>query len=162
MISPDAMCGYSNRTVLTIESPIGPLTIVVENGALTKLHFGALSGGLASTMDEDVATQLREYFAGARRAFDVALAPQGTEFQRAVWNELTKIPFGETVSYRDVADRLGKRGSERAVGAANGANPIAIVIPCHRVIGSNRSLTGYGGGLAAKQWLLTLEGQRLF
>lgn len=145
-----------------MDSPVGPLTIVVEEGALTKLHFGALSGTLSSPREEDVALQLREYFGGARRAFDVAIAPRGTEFQRAVWNELTRIPFGETVSYRDIADRLGKRGAERAVGAANGANPVAIVIPCHRVIGSNRSLTGYGGGIAAKQWLLAHEGQRLF
>lgn len=156
------MCGYSNRTLLTVESPVGPLTIVVEDGALTKLHFGALSGALASPAEEDIGRQLREYFAGQRRTFDIAVGPRGTDFQRAVWNELTKIPFGETVSYRDIADRLGRRGAERAVGAANGANPVAIVIPCHRVIGSNRSLTGYGGGIAAKQWLLAHEGQRLF
>jgi methylated-DNA-[protein]-cysteine S-methyltransferase len=156
------MCGYSKRTVLTVESPVGPLTIVVEDGALTKLQFGARSGALASPDEEDVALQLREYFAGSRHAFSIAVAPQGTDFQRAVWNELTKIPFGETVSYRDIAERLGRRGAERAVGAANGANPVAIVIPCHRVIGSNRSLTGYGGGIAAKQWLLAHEGRRLF
>jgi methylated-DNA-[protein]-cysteine S-methyltransferase len=148
--------------MLTVESPVGPLTIVVEGGALTKLHFGALAGALSSPAEEDVATQLREYFSGTRRAFDLALEPRGTEFQRAVWHELTRIPFGETASYRDIAIRLGKRGAERAVGAANGANPVAIVIPCHRVIGSDRSLTGYGGGIAAKQWLLAHEGLRLF
>ena len=148
--------------MLTIESPVGPLSIAVENGALTKLHFGALSGGLSSAAEHDVARQLGEYFGGSRQVFDFRVEPQGTEFQRAVWSELTKIPFGETVSYRDIALRLDNAAAVRAVGAANGANPVAIVIPCHRVIGSNRSLTGYGGGIAAKQWLLAHEGCRLF
>jgi methylated-DNA-[protein]-cysteine S-methyltransferase len=148
--------------MLTVDSPLGPLTIIVEKGALTRLSFGASGGGLSSDEEADVATQLREYFAGVRRVFEIALRPDGTEFQRAVWEQLVNIRFGETHSYRDVAARIGRPAAVRAVGAANGANPIAIVIPCHRVIGANGSLTGYGGGMSAKQWLLAHEGARLF
>ena len=150
------------RIMLTVDSPVGPLTIVVESGALTRLSFGELSGGLSSEDEADVAAQLREYFAGVRRVFEIGVRPAGTEFQRAVWDRLLKIPFGETHSYRDVASSIGRPAAVRAVGAANGANPIAIVIPCHRVIGANGSLTGYGGGMSAKQWLLAHEGARLF
>lgn len=105
-----------------------------------------------------VAEQLRAYFAGERQSFDLELRPVGSSFQRLVWDELVKIPFGETRSYSDVATAIGHPAACRAVGAANGANPIPIVIPCHRVIGADGSLTGYGGGLPSKRFLLELEG----
>jgi methylated-DNA-[protein]-cysteine S-methyltransferase len=104
-----------------------------------------------------VADQLAQYFEGSRRDFDLPLAPEGTDFQLAVWRELRRIPFGERVSYSEIARRIGRPDAVRAVGAANGANPIAIVIPCHRVVGSDGSLTGYGGGLPVKRWLLDHE-----
>jgi methylated-DNA-[protein]-cysteine S-methyltransferase len=103
------------------------------------------------------AAQLTEYFAGQRRAFDLPLAPRGTGFQRLVWEALTRIPHGETRSYRELACSLGRPSACRAVGAANGQNPISIIVPCHRVIASNGDLTGYAGGLAAKRWLLDHE-----
>ncbi|MEQ8207018.1 MAG: methylated-DNA--[protein]-cysteine S-methyltransferase [Woeseia sp.] len=105
----------------------------------------------------DARTQLLEYFAGTRKVFDLLLAPSGTEFQLAVLAELQAIPYGATVSYADIARRVGRPKAVRAVGAANGRNPIAIIIPCHRVIGSNGKLTGFGGGLPAKEALLRLE-----
>ena len=106
--------------------------------------------------------QLLEYFEGRRQSFDVALAPKGTPFQLAVWKALLEVPYGRTISYADLALRIGKPGAVRAVGAANGANPIPVIIPCHRIIGSNGTLTGYGGGIERKQWLLALEGARMF
>jgi methylated-DNA-[protein]-cysteine S-methyltransferase len=102
--------------------------------------------------------QLAEYFAGQRRDFDLPLAPQGTEFQREVWWELANIPFGGTISYAELALRVGRPTATRAVGAANGRNPLPIVLPCHRVIGADGSLTGFGGGLPTKEFLLQLEG----
>lgn len=110
-----------------------------------------------ATAFADVARQLDEYFAGARRTFDLRLAPVGTSFQTEVWQALLDIRYGETISYGELARRIGKPAASRAVGLANGSNPISIVIPCHRVIGSNGSLTGYGGGLPIKQHLLGLE-----
>jgi methylated-DNA-[protein]-cysteine S-methyltransferase len=101
--------------------------------------------------------QLAEYFAGERRAFDLPLAPQGSGFQVEVWRALLRIPYGETCSYGDIARVVGRPAASRAVGAANGRNPIPIIVPCHRVIGSNGSLTGYGGGLPVKRWLLDHE-----
>ena len=109
-----------------------------------------------------VADQLTEYFSGKRQTFELELAPRGTPFQLAVWNALLAIPYGDTISYAELARRIGKPAAVRAVGAANGANPIPVIIPCHRVIGSNGTLTGYGGGIERKQWLLALEGRRLF
>jgi methylated-DNA-[protein]-cysteine S-methyltransferase len=106
----------------------------------------------------DVATQLKEYFDGRRRVFELPLAPEGTPFQLRVWNALLEIPYGETISYGELAARIGDRSASRAVGLANGSNPLPIVIPCHRVIGSNGKLTGYGGGLPIKERLLALEG----
>ena len=103
--------------------------------------------------------QLAEYFAGDRQDFDLALAPVGTPFELAVWEALRRIPFGETRSYGEIAQEIGRPGAARAVGRANGANPIPIVVPCHRVIGSDGSLTGFGGGLAAKSRLLEIEGR---
>jgi len=149
----------------TIDSPVGPLTIVAdEQGRLVELSFHERLDAPSRhvTAERAVAAQLAEYFAGKRRSFEIELAPRGTEFQRAVWAELCRIPFGDTISYADLARRIGKPAAVRAVGAANGANPIAVIVPCHRVIGSNGSLTGYGGGIERKQWLLALEGRRLF
>jgi methylated-DNA-[protein]-cysteine S-methyltransferase len=145
-----------------IESPIGPLTIAVDDdGAAKRLYFGRLDDpemrddpGAVATMR----TQLEEYFAGERRVFDLELAPDGTEFQRAVWSALVTIPYGQTASYGDLALRAGRPGAFRAVGAANGANPIAVIIPCHRIIGSNGALTGFGGGIGTKAALLAHEG----
>ncbi|WP_444921442.1 methylated-DNA--[protein]-cysteine S-methyltransferase [Microbulbifer sp. CnH-101-G] len=112
----------------------------------------------ASELTDRAADQLREFIAGQRQSFDLPLAPKGTEFQRCVWEALLKIPFGETRSYSEQARSLGQPRAIRAVARANGANPIAVVIPCHRVIGANGSLTGYAGGLSLKARLLTLEG----
>jgi methylated-DNA-[protein]-cysteine S-methyltransferase len=106
----------------------------------------------------DVLAQLRAYFAGELRDFDVALELAGTAFQREVWQALREIPYGETISYGELAARVGRPGASRAVGLANGRNPIAIIVPCHRVIGADGSLTGFGGGLARKRWLLEHEG----
>ena len=113
---------------------------------------------------EAAIAELREYFAGERRTFTVPLAPAGTPFQLRVWRALLEIPYGETTSYGELAQRLGQPTASRAVGLANGSNPIPVIIPCHRVIGANGSLTGYGGGLPIKQRLLALErsGDRLF
>jgi len=106
--------------------------------------------------------QLRAYFAGELESFSLNLAPEGTAFQLLVWNELARIPYGETISYGELAERIGNPNASRAVGLANGSNPIAIILPCHRVIGSNGKLTGYGGGLPIKQHLLALERRQPF
>lgn len=144
-----------------LASPVGQFSYSVSAaGSLTRLWLGAHDlPGLAS---EEVERQLAEYFEGRRRAFDLRLEPAGTEFQRAVWGQLMAIPFGETRTYRQIATALGQSSATRAVGAANGANPIAIVIPCHRVIGSDGKLTGYAGGLDMKSRLLELEQGSLF
>lgn len=140
------------------DTPIGPLTITVDDlGALVSIHFGPGEPAGDPQHCRDAVRQLDDYFAGTRRDFDLTLAPAGTEFQRAVWDELTRIPYGGTISYAELAQRIGRPKAVRAVGAANGANPIPIVIPCHRVIGANGTLTGYGGGLPIKQHLLALE-----
>lgn len=143
--------------------PFPDLAIVTDDeGAVLELNF--LRGGdprpqpIQPERNAHVERQLEEYFANRRQTFDLALKPKGTEFQRQVWRALTEIPFGETRSYLDVASAIGRPTATRAVGAANGANPIVIVQPCHRVIGSNGTLTGFGGGLSAKAVLLTLEG----
>ena len=147
------------------DSPVGPLTLTASDRALRGVHFAgdALALDLArrgTTAPLDAAArQLDEYFAGDRRDFALELdLGAGTPFQQAVWAELLRIPYGETVSYGEVARRLGRPERVRAVGAANGRNPIAIVVPCHRVIGADGSLTGYGGGLDRKRALLALEG----
>jgi methylated-DNA-[protein]-cysteine S-methyltransferase len=151
----------------TIDSPIGLLTLAGRGTVLTNLRMvdqtyepsradwshdpGALGAAVA---------QLKAYFAGELTDFDVELDLQGTEFQRRVWKALLTIPFGETRSYGEIAEQIGAPGAARAVGLANGHNPIAIVVPCHRVIGANGSLTGFGGGLDRKRTLLELENQR--
>ena len=148
-----------------MESAIGPLLLAGDDEGLRYLLF-AKGRDRARPKPEWVpdprrlrepVRQLTAYFAGRLRAFDLTLAPQGTAFQSAVWHELQRIPYGETLSYGELARRLGNPKAVRAVGLANGSNPISIVIPCHRVIGSNGSLVGYGGGLPVKQALLALE-----
>lgn len=161
-------------------TPIGPLTIVVEQGAVRAIRFA--DQGRAVLRDEDgtitvdparptdpvladAVHQLREYFAGERTAFEVPCEPAGTEFQRRAWRALIDVPYGHTTTYGAQATRLGNPNAVRAVGAANGANPIPIIIPCHRIVGADGRLTGFGGGLPAKAWLLDHEqrvsGQRL-
>jgi methylated-DNA-[protein]-cysteine S-methyltransferase len=147
----------------TVASGCGDWTVIVDaDGAVVKLTnaAGARSGNTDAGPAAAAVAQLSEYFAGSRRSFDLRLAPRGSRFQRDVWDELLKIPYGTTVAYSEVARRMGldPRTTSRAIGLANGSNPIAILIPCHRVIGANGSLTGYGGGLPAKRWLLEHEG----
>jgi methylated-DNA-[protein]-cysteine S-methyltransferase len=141
----------------TISSPIGDLRLTVaDDGALTRVDFGA--GDLSDDPRfQAVVTQLNEYFAGERTAFDLPLRQKGSAFEQAVWAELLTIPYGETASYGEIAARIGRPGMARAVGSANARNPIAIICPCHRVIGSDGSLTGYAGGLETKRSLLDLE-----
>lgn len=147
-------------------SPIGELVLVELNGALLEIGFTSGKrpaqqphGATESRVPfSNVIRQLEEYFAGRRRVFDLPLAPQGTPFQQRVWTALQAIPFGASVSYSDIAMAINNPKAVRAVGLANGRNPIPIVIPCHRVIGKDRSLTGYGGGLPIKRQLLALEG----
>lgn len=148
------------------DSPLGELLLAGADGALHLISFPSGKGRRRPERDwsEDAkpfraaSTQLSEYFAGRRERFDLPLAPAGTEFQLSVWRGLRKIPYGRTWSYAELADRIGRPRAMRAVGAANGANPLPIVVPCHRVIGADGSLTGFGGGLPAKRLLLELEG----
>jgi methylated-DNA-[protein]-cysteine S-methyltransferase len=141
-----------------VDSPIGPLTLTERDGALVRLSFGAHGPSDPPTpLLARAIEQLNEYFAGERRAFDLPLAPSGTEFQLACWGALAEIPYGQTRSYGQQADHIGRPDRARAVGAANGANPIAIILPCHRVIGADGALVGFGGGLETKRRLLDLE-----
>ena len=141
-------------------SPLGLLLIEANERAVRRIHFGAEphTPPRGNTVTRLCRQQLDEYFAGARRVFDLPLEPTGTPFQQQVWRQLRAIDFGATDSYAAVAARVGRPRAVRAVGAANGANPLAIVVPCHRVIGSNGKLTGYAGGLERKAWLLRHEG----
>jgi methylated-DNA-[protein]-cysteine S-methyltransferase len=151
------------------ESPVGPLILTRTDEGLTGLAFahryranGADAGAPNDDADfADVRVQLDEYFAGEREDFDLPLAPHGTPWQLRVWNALLELPYGQTTSYGAIAASLGEPGAARAVGLANGQNPIAIIVPCHRVIGASGSLTGYGGGLERKEQLLRLEGALL-
>ena len=141
-----------------IDSPIGPLTLTDRDGALARLWFGARGESASPTpLLRSATEQLDQYFAAQRTSFDLPLAPTGTPFQLACWWALAEIPYGETSTYGAQAMRIGKPEAIRAVGAANGANPLAIVLPCHRVIGADGSLTGFGGGLPTKRRLLDLE-----
>jgi methylated-DNA-[protein]-cysteine S-methyltransferase len=146
----------------TIPSPIGDLLLTSDGRSLTGLHMSPFDPPLGGQHDEgpfvDVMEQLEEYFAGGRKSFDVSLNPKGTPFQMSVWAGIREIPYGETISYGELARWIGNPRAVRAVGRANGSNPIAVVVPCHRVIGSNGTLTGYGGGLDRKAKLLALEG----
>jgi methylated-DNA-[protein]-cysteine S-methyltransferase len=143
---------------MTIETPFGPVTAAVnESGALTTLKFGAAERSDNGAGNPAIARQLAEYFAGTRKAFDLPIAPCGTAFQKRIWSELMRVPYGETISYAELAKRAGSPGAARAVGRANATNPIAIVVPCHRVIGADGSLTGYAYGVERKRGLLDLE-----
>ena len=155
----------------TFDAPtgVGALTVLAEEGAIVGLHFERHRHGPWSldpewTRDDDdpllaeARSQLAAFFAGRLTTFDLPLAPAGTEFQRRVWDELRRVPFGQTISYGELARRVGNANASRAVGLANGRNPIAIVIPCHRVIGSSGALTGFGGGVDVKRALLKHEG----
>ncbi|WP_327352222.1 methylated-DNA--[protein]-cysteine S-methyltransferase [Streptomyces sp. NBC_01304] len=155
-----------NKQHMVIDSPYGPLTLVATDGVLSGLYmtdqrhrpaeetFGVLDDEPFS----HVIQQLEAYFKGELTDFDLPLHLHGTDFQRSVWAELRKIPYGETRSYGELAEALGNPAASRAVGLANGKNPIGIIVPCHRVVGANGSLTGYGGGLDRKQRLLEFEG----
>lgn len=150
-----------------IPSPVGPLLIAGDGARLRLIEFHAPRHRVKRDREwregdcdllRQAQMQLDEYFADRRRAFDLPLSPVGTPFQQAVWRELAGIPFGTTISYAQLATRLGRPSATRAVGAANGRNPLPIVLPCHRVIGADGSLTGFGGGLPTKQFLLRMEG----
>jgi methylated-DNA-[protein]-cysteine S-methyltransferase len=148
-----------------LESPIGPLLLAGDGTRLSTVGFPTGKGRVAPRdgwqRDDDQFTkaraQLSAYFAGALRAFDLELMPAGSPFQLAVWQALTAIPYGATMSYGELAGRIGRPSASRAVGAANGANPIPIIVPCHRVIGASGALTGFGGGIDTKRWLLAHE-----
>lgn len=157
------------RRRLTIDSPIGSLTLLADDDGLTGILFeNEDRGELHFDLDEvpekpddpvlvKTAEQLAEYFAGDRRSFELPLHLEGNNFEREAWRALATIPYGQTISYGSQAEYIGRPGAFRAVGGANGRNPIPIVLPCHRVVGADGSLTGFGGGLDVKQWLLDLE-----
>ena len=153
---------------LHLATPVGPVTLTATDEAVIGLRFGTAvpEGSLFCSEEEagpllrEAAAQLREYFTGTRRAFTLPLAPVGTEFQQRVWKALRTIPCGETRTYKQIAEQIGRNRAYRAVGMANNRNPIAILIPCHRVIGHDGRLTGYAGGLGIKERLLDLEKKR--
>lgn len=149
----NAMTVYSK----TIPSPVGALTLTASDKGLQRLEFKGGRHNDDHPVLKKAVRQLEEYFAGKRRAFDVPLDPQGTPFQLKAWRELSKIPYGATISYGEQAKRIGDVRKARPIGQANGKNPISIIVPCHRVIGASGKLTGYGGGLRHKQFLLDLE-----
>jgi methylated-DNA-[protein]-cysteine S-methyltransferase len=152
----------------TFQTPLGAMFALAENGFLTRLDF--IDAKYAKPIDaaweeapqsaplRQCVAQMGEYFAGTRRTFDLPLAPLGTEFQRRVWTAIAGVPSGETITYAELARRAGAPGSARAAGAATGRNPIGVVVPCHRIVGTDGSLTGYAGGLERKTRLLELEG----
>ena len=153
----------------TFESPVGPLLLMSDGTSLTGLHTDNDKRRLATQRDwirdqavtpfAEVKAQLQAYFDGSLTEFDLPLAPQGTAFQMTVWRELCNIPFGETISYAELARRIGRPTASRAVGHSNARNPISIIVPCHRVIGADKSLTGYAGGLDRKRALLEHEAE---
>lgn len=149
---------------LDFQSPVGRLRVVERQQAIAELHIGETLPDAPELTRQDTPllleaqAQLAQYFAGQRTGFSLPLAPAGTAFQQAVWRQLQQIPYGQTRTYGQIAVALGKPTASRAVGRANHHNPIAILIPCHRVIGADGSLTGYAGGLAVKEALLRLEG----
>lgn len=158
----------TTRIVTTIESPIGPLTLTAEGGYLTGLYMHdqrhAPTHVTGTVRDEawfaDIIGQLGAYFDGRRTEFQIPMKLHGTDFQQRVWTQLCAIPYGETISYGELARRVDNPKASRAVGLANGRNPIAVIVPCHRVIASDGGLGGYGGGLDRKTWLLDLEAGR--
>jgi len=142
------------------ESPIGPLEVAGTEEGILSIEFSersAFPAGPPAPCLKDCIRQLEDYFAGRRRVFTLRLDLRGTPFQKRVWDELLKVPFGRTVAYRDIAEALGNPRATRAIGGANHRNPVSIVVPCHRVIGADGGLTGYGGGLRRKEWLLAHE-----
>ncbi|MCW5822810.1 MAG: methylated-DNA--[protein]-cysteine S-methyltransferase [Cyanobacteria bacterium TGS_CYA1] len=157
-----------------IDTPIGKILLESDGESLTGVYFPAqlkqrsrfqarpqMSVPLScSKLFEQAQSQIEQYFKGERKSFDLAIKPNGTEFQKKVWGELCKIPFGKTISYKELAVRCGNPNASRAVGMANSKNPISLIVPCHRVIGENGSLTGYAGGLSSKEYLLKLEGAK--
>jgi methylated-DNA-[protein]-cysteine S-methyltransferase len=150
------------KYVWVYETDIGRVAIAEESGKVTNLYFSGESIPAEMRLEETetlkmAAGQLMEYLQGKRKVFDILLAPEGTVFQKKVWDALLTIPYGETSSYGKLAENIGKPGAARAVGMANNRNPIPVIIPCHRVIGADGSLTGYGGGLSMKERLLALE-----
>ena len=153
----------------TLDSPVGALFLTSNGEAITELFMEKHKGGPKPICDwrrddglfREAADQLRAYFAGELTEFDLPLATGGAPFQQYVWAELQKIPYGSTISYGELARKVGNPKASRAVGAANGSNPISIIIPCHRVIGSNGKLTGYGGGIERKKFLLEFEAETL-
>ncbi|KPI31556.1 Methylated-DNA--protein-cysteine methyltransferase [Actinobacteria bacterium OV450] len=158
----------SSKQHTVVESPYGPLTLVATDGVLSGLYMAgqrhrpaevAFGERVAATEEPfgEVARQLAAYFAGELTEFDVPVRLEGTEFQRSVWDQLVRIPYGQTWSYGELALRLGKPNASRAVGLANGRNPVSIIVPCHRVIGASGSMTGYGGGVERKVRLLAFE-----
>ncbi|WSD81736.1 methylated-DNA--[protein]-cysteine S-methyltransferase [Streptomyces sp. NBC_01558] len=156
---------------MVIDSPYGPLTLVADDGVLCGLYMVGQRhrpqeetfGERDDTLFDEVTEQLDAYFAGELKEFTVELRLAGTPFQRSVWDRLRQIPYGETRSYGELAEALGSLGASRAVGLANGKNPVGIIVPCHRVVGASGGLTGYGGGLDRKQRLLDFEsGAALF
>jgi methylated-DNA-[protein]-cysteine S-methyltransferase len=151
-------------SAMILATPLGSLQLVARDGRLERIAFPGTHAERLPADDtptlQRAAKQLQEYFAGQRRVFDLPLAAAGTAFQEAVWAALAAIPFGETRSYAELARALDRPRAVRAVGAANGRNPLPVVVPCHRVIGADGSLTGYAGGVGRKRWLLELEGWR--
>ena len=147
--------------VHSVETPIGPLRLSAQGGRLSRVEFAAAA---ENRSDEPVLleaeAQLRAYFAGELRGFELPLAPRGTDFQLSVWEALLEIPYGATTTYSELAAAIGCPSACRAVGAANGRNPLAVIVPCHRVIGAAGALTGYGGGLERKRALLALEARK--
>jgi methylated-DNA-[protein]-cysteine S-methyltransferase len=142
--------------MMRFETPFGPAWAAVnDNGSVTGFGFGVAKS--EGARHPEVARQIEDFFAGKRRDFELPLAPEGSDFQKRVWAELIKIPFGETISYGELARRVGRPGAARAVGRANATNPIALIVPCHRVIGTNGTLTGYAGGIELKEKLLAWE-----
>ena len=141
----------------TTDSPVGALTLCADDEFITGLYFGDAGKAEPNELILKAVQELDEYFSGRRRSFDLPLSPQGTEFQRRVWKALCGIPYGETRTYGEIAAAVGNGKACRAVGMANNRNPIAILIPCHRVIGADGKLTGYAGGLQTKEFLLRLE-----
>jgi methylated-DNA-[protein]-cysteine S-methyltransferase len=158
-----------HRTHTVLDSPVGPLTLVAVDGTLAGLYmhrqrhrppeetFGEPDSAPRTGPFAEAASQLRAYFDGHRTHFELPLLLTGTPFQQRVWTALRDIPYGETISYGELADRIGQPTAARAVGLANGKNPIGVIVPCHRVVGSTGDLTGYGGGLATKRHLLDFE-----
>jgi methylated-DNA-[protein]-cysteine S-methyltransferase len=161
----------ADKSLCFIDTPVGQIGIAENGQAITDIFFardGAAINGFSlskstfrvteTALLKKATSQLNEYFDGVRKAFDLPLAHRGTEFQKAVWEALREIPYGQVRSYKDIAERVGSQKAYRAVGMANNRNPIVIVIPCHRVIGHNGALVGFGGGIPSKEYLLRLEG----